>query len=139
VSREAASTLERRRRASERGSVFVESVVAAAIVALALVGTLRVVADCAARDHAVEERRAAVLIAQSELDAVGSEIPLAPGRTSGLAGDLVWRVATYRYTESGVPGPAGIPWRVVVTVGPRAGGRDLARLESLRLGPAPQL
>jgi general secretion pathway protein I len=139
VRRDAASTQGGRRRARDRGSVFIESVVAAAIVAMALVGTLRVIADSAARDHAVEDRRAAVLIAQSELDAVGSEIPLAEGQSAGVAGDLVWRVATAPYTEAGDPGPAGIPWRVVVTVSPRAGGRVLARLESLRLGPAPRL
>lgn len=124
-----------RRRAGESGSVFVESIIAAAIVAMALATTFRVIADSAARDRAIEARRAALLVAQSELDAVGSEIPLVPGRTAGVAGDMVWRVAVFPYPEGGEANAVGILWRVAVTVGPRAGGPDLATLESLRLGP----
>ena len=118
----------------ERGSVFVESIIAAAIVAMALGATFRVVADSSARDRGLEARRTALLIAQSELDAVGAEIPVTPGRTAGIAGDMVWRVEIAQYPNGGDVNATGALFRVVVGVRPRNGGPELAVLQSLRLG-----
>ena len=118
----------------ERGSVFVESIIASAIVAMALGATFRVIADSSARDRGIEARRTALLVAQSELDAVGAEIPVAPGRTAGIAGDMVWRVEIAQYPNGGDANPAGALFRVVVGVRPRSGGPELAVLQSLRLG-----
>jgi hypothetical protein len=128
-------TLPRRRASAETGSAFVESIVAAAIVALALGSTFRVIADGAARDRAVEARRAALLVAQSELAAVGADIPLAPGDTSGQTGDLAWRVDISPYAEGDEQNPAGELLHVAVSVWPREGGSSLITLQSLRLGP----
>jgi hypothetical protein len=114
--------------------VFVESIIAAAIVAMALGGTFQVISDSAARDRAGEARRVALLTAQSEIAAVGSEIPLQPGQTAGLAGDLVWRVSVSPYADGVDDSAAGGLWRVMVSVGPRDGGAELAHLETLRLG-----
>jgi hypothetical protein len=125
----------RRPGAGERGAMFVEAMLAAAIVAVALGATLRVVADSAQRTRAVEARRAAVLVAQSELDGVASVIPLQPGRTVGVAGDLVWEVNVAPYVEGGDATDAGGLWRVAVGVRQRAGGPDLVTLQTLRLGP----
>jgi len=96
----------------------------------------QVIGDSAARDRAVTARRMALLIAQSELDAVGAAIPVAPGQSSGVAGDLVWRVEIAPYEEGGDADQAGALYRVVVGVRPRAGGPDLVTLRSLRLGAA---
>ena len=123
------------RSGSDAGSVFVESIIAAAIVAMALGATFQVIADGANRDQAVESRRAALLIAQSELAAVGSEIPLTSGQTAGLAGDMVWRVEVSPYADGVDDSAAGALWRVAVSVQRRGGGADLAHLDSLRLGP----
>ncbi|MDB5481955.1 MAG: hypothetical protein JWO83_3008 [Caulobacteraceae bacterium] len=123
-----------RRARAETGSAFVESIVAAAIVALALGATFRVVADGAARDRGAEARRAALLVAQSELAAVGADIPLAPGNTSGESGDLAWRVDISPYAENDEKNPAGELLRVAVSVRPREGGSSLVTLQSLRLG-----
>ncbi len=122
-------------RGSDAGSVFVESIIAAAIVAMALGATFQVIADGANRDQAVESRRTALLIAQSELAAVGSEIPLRSGQSAGLAGDMVWRVEVSPYADGVDDSAAGALWRVAVSVQRRGGGVDLARLDSLRLGP----
>ncbi len=125
----------RRPAAGDTGSVFVESVIAAAIVAMALGATFRVIADSARRDRGVETRRAALLVAQSELAAVGSEIPLQPGDDSGLAGDLAWRVEISPYGDGVESRTVGGLWRIAVTVRPRDRDGDLVRLETLRLGP----
>lgn len=127
----------RRRRggaSADAGSVFVESVIAAAIVAMVLAATLRTIADSAARERAIEARSTAMQIAQSEIAAVGSEIPLAAGETSGVVGAQVWRVRISPYEEAGGDSAAGPLWRVAVSVQARGGGGDLARLETLRLG-----
>lgn len=128
----------RRRRnftATDAGSAFVESIIAAAIVAMALGATYRVIADSAARDRATEARRTALLIAQSELASVGADIPLAPGDTSGQSGDMTWRVEISPYGAGEDKNAAGELLRVAVSVGPQAGGPDLVTLQSLRLGP----
>jgi len=118
----------------DAGSVFVESIIAAAIVAMALGATYRVIADSAGRDRGVEQRRAALLVAQSELAAVGSEIPLESGQHAGLSGDILWRVDVTPYSD-GVAAAMGGLWRVAVSVRPRDAEVDSVRLETLRLGP----
>jgi hypothetical protein len=122
------------RRPGENGSQFVDSVVAAAIVAMALGFMLQVVADGAARDRGFETRRAALLLAQSELADVGADIPLAAGHSAGVAGDLAWRVDVTPYSGATPSNPAGALMEVTVGVAPRAGGPALATLRTLRLG-----
>ena len=121
----------------DSGAVFVEAIVASAIVAMILAATFRVIADSAARDRMAEARRSALLVAQSELAAVGADIPLAEGRTAGLAGDLLWRVDIAPAGQLGDDNTAGALWRVAVSVRPRAGGVPLIVLRSLRLGANP--
>jgi hypothetical protein len=118
----------------ERGSGFVDAIVASAIVALALSAAFRVIAETAGRERGVDSRRSALLVAQSELDAVGSAIPLEAGQRAGIVDDMIWRVEVSPYLDAGGSNAAGGLWRVVVAVRPRAGGRDLVTLESLRLG-----
>jgi hypothetical protein len=120
--------------AADGGSSFVESIVAAAIVAMALGATFRVVADGAARDRAAEARRTALLIAQSEMAAVGADIPLVPGDATGQFGDMAWRVEISPYGENEDKNAVGALLRVAVSVRPRDGGPNLVTLQSLRLG-----
>jgi hypothetical protein len=49
---------------------------------------------------------------------------------------MVWRVEISPYADGVDASAAGGLWEVAVSVRPRAGGADLARLQSLRLGPA---
>jgi hypothetical protein len=117
----------------DAGSAFVETILAAAIVAMALGGMYQVIGDGAARSRGVEARRAALLIAESELAAVGAEIPLQPGQAAGLAGDMIWRVDISPYSAGGDT-TVGALLKVAVSVAPRAGGPSLVTLQSLRLG-----
>ncbi|MEO8926864.1 MAG: hypothetical protein ABI306_06840 [Caulobacteraceae bacterium] len=124
--------LKSRRR--DGGAVFVEALVATAIVAAILAATFKTIGESAARERMIESRRLALLVARSELAAVGAEIPLAPGESAGFAGDMVWRVEISSYDAAGGPNSAGALMRVQVSVRPRAGGADLITLSSLRLG-----
>ena len=117
------------------GDVFIEALVATAIVAMILAATFRVITDGAARERMTEGRRLALLVAKSELAAVGADIPLAPGESAGFAGDQVWRVDISPYAAAGAANSAGALMRVQVAVRSRAGGGDLVVLDSLRLAP----
>lgn len=119
--------------ARDSGSVFLDTMVAAAIVALTLGVMFRTISDSAARQRTIEGRRTAYLVAQSELASVGSAIPLAPGVTNGADGALTWSVDIEPFDDGVASAQAGRLWSVEVTVGP-PGGRRLARLRSLRLG-----
>jgi hypothetical protein len=120
---------------NDTGSVFIESMVAAAIVALSLAAMYRVIEDGAMRDRAVNAKQNALLIAQSELAAVGSAIPLAQGMTGGIEGPYAWRV-DISPTEAGSPASsAGSLLQVSVSVRPVDGGNAIVTLNSLALSP----
>lgn len=122
-----------RRPDHDAGSVLVEALVATAIVAMVLVGVWRVVADSAARHHGVEARRYALLIARSQLAAVGSATPLAAGSAEGREGENPWQV---QMTPCGPGGSsAGVLYCVAVSVYGPDGGPPLVTLNSRRLAP----
>jgi general secretion pathway protein I len=109
--------------------------VAAAIVAMTLGSVLHAVSEGAARARALEARREALLVARSELAAVGSSIPLRPGQTTGATGALDWRVMVAAY-GGGETSAVGQVWEVAVFVREPTGGADLVSLRTLRAGPA---
>jgi type II secretory pathway pseudopilin PulG len=119
----------------DAGDIFVESMVAAAIVAMIMVATFRVVTDAATHARMNEQRRVALLVAKSELAEVGSQIPIASGDSSGVSGDMVWRVQVSPYSDESGASTVGALWRVDVSVRSRLERRDLIRLRTLRLGP----
>jgi hypothetical protein len=121
---------------NDSGSVFIESMVAAAIVALSLAAMYRVIEDGAMRDRAVNEKQTALLIAESELAAVGSGIPLAHGMTSGTEGPYAWRVdISPSGAGSGNPSIAGPLWQVTVSVRALDSENAIVTLNSLSLSP----
>jgi type II secretory pathway pseudopilin PulG len=119
----------------EEGSVLVEALIAAAIVAMVLVAVFQIAADSAARRHGVETRRHALLIAQSQLAAVGSTVPLAPGAVQGRDGDEVWRIDMQPCNAGQGASAAGRLFCVDVSVRPAEGGAPWASLSSRRLAP----
>ncbi len=120
---------------NDSGSVFIESMVAAAIVALSLAGMYRVIEDGAMRNRAVNEKQNAILIAQSELAAVGAAIPLAPGMTDGTEGPYAWRIDISPSDAASPASNAGPLWQVTVSVRALDGGNAIVTLHSLALAP----
>jgi type II secretory pathway pseudopilin PulG len=109
----------------ETGSVLIEAMVSAAIIAMTLIAMYTSIITSAAHNRMAEARRTAMMIAQSELAAVGTLIPTAPGTTEGTAGDFYWRVDISPYQQPGqgpqptlgqVPNPTGTLCLVTVTV-----------------------
>lgn len=126
-------------RRGESGSALVEAMIGAAIVATTLASMYAAIYESAARNRMAEERRTAMMIAQSELAAVGSIIPAAPGITEGTEGDFYWRVDIAPFggnTQPAAfgtpPSPVGILCIVKVTVADQRRA-PLANLTSLTL------
>jgi hypothetical protein len=84
----------------ENGSALVEAMVGAAIIAITLASMYAAILESAARNRMAEQRRIAMLIAQSALDTVGPLIPATPGVSEGAAGDYYWRVDIEPYGTS---------------------------------------
>jgi len=119
---------------SDSGSVFVESMIAAAIVAMSLGAMYRAIEDGAHRLHKLDDKQNALMVAQSELAAVGSTIPLAAGMTGGTDGPYAWRVDIEPYNGASEASTAGDVWRVSVSVRSLDGGNGLVSLDSLTVG-----
>jgi general secretion pathway protein I len=123
----------RDRQTTEQGSVLVEAMVAVAVIAMMLAVTYRAVGDSVLRSRAAEASRTAMMIAQSRLATVGSEIPLEPGETTGVDGDFAWRIRIAPETED--PSTMGHLLSVTASVRDRKAAADRAVLRTLRVGP----
>jgi hypothetical protein len=128
-----------KRGCGEQGSVLVEAMVGSAIIAITLLGMYEAIVTSASHNRMAEDRRNAIMIAQSELAAVGTIIPSLPGTTEGTQGDFYWRVdiAPYGQDESTpqlgrVANQTGTLCLVTVTVADRK-RRPLSVLHTLTL------
>lgn len=116
---------------ADRGSMFIDAMVAVAVMALVLAVGYRAIGESALRVRAANASAQAMLIARSRMASIGADVPLTAGVTQGNDNGFDWRI-----TVSPQPAPAsatGDLWRTQVTV--ERGGTRLAALESLRLGP----
>ncbi|MFZ0267903.1 hypothetical protein [Caulobacter sp.] len=116
----------------EEGSILVEALVAAALVALILTAAFRVMADSAMRQRGIEDRRTALMVARSQLTAVGAALPATPGRIGGVDGDYVWSLKVEDCPEDG-ESAAGALRCATVSVRRTDGERPLVTLASRRL------
>lgn len=119
----------------DEGSVLVEALAATAIVAMILLATFQATADSAVRRRTLEQRRDALLIAQSELATAGSVLPLVAGAVEGREGDDIWRVEMQPCGAGQGAGAAGRLFCVTVAVRAAVDGAPLASLASRRLAP----
>jgi general secretion pathway protein I len=119
----------------DNGSVLIETMVASVIVALMLAAMYSAIADSARANAHATEKRTALMIAQSELAAVGSALPLSPGVTGGVQGPYAWRVEIEPYAAAEGPSDAGPLWEVTVSVRTTDSKADLVTLRSLEIGP----
>ncbi len=112
-----------------RGYILVESLVALAVLTLVLGAVLVTVGQSAARNRAALETRRALIVARSELAAVGNDIPAQPGTRTGKSDAMAWRVVI---DPAAAPGPLGQLARITVAVGPDA-AHPRVTLTELRL------
>lgn len=118
--------------AGQEGFSLIEALIALAIIA-AMTGALveTMTADAHAR-FAVQQRREALLYAQSALDRARGGERVDFGRSQGLGSELTWHIAREPYEQNAVPFAATRLEQLTVTVDD-AGGHALARLATVRV------
>ncbi|MDT7933691.1 MAG: type II secretion system protein [Sphingomonadaceae bacterium] len=117
-------------RRRERGFVLLEALVATAIVGLVLAASFETAATASAAARRSAETRGALMVAQSQLAAAGSAIPLAPGSVTGETGPYRWSVTM----ESA---PAASPAMAVTVEAGTAARPRLVTLATLKLPGGP--
>lgn len=116
-------------RRRESGSALLEALVGTAIIAMTVATMYRAVIETAARNQMADQKRTALLVAQSELAAIGTLVPLEPGVSAGTQAGMNWRL------EIGPLGSntnVGQLWQITVSVR-KPGGRDLIRIDTVKL------
>jgi prepilin-type N-terminal cleavage/methylation domain-containing protein len=121
--------------ASERGFTLPEALVASAIVAAMLGVTLNVVQNNARAARINEERRAALLVAQSQIAIAEVAVPGRFETREGRSGTIGWalRIEPYR---SALASPALD--RITVSAGQSPSGQPLVELTTLRVARVQQ-
>lgn len=116
---------------SERGFALAETLVAAAIIATMLGVTFQTIESGARQARQIEDRRQAMLVAQSQLTAVGAAQSTSFGETSGLTSGIRWRLTVQPY-RANEPSGARLE-QVSVTAGLASDKRDLVVLRTVRV------
>lgn len=120
----------RRHRHGERGFTLPEALVASAIVAAMLGVTLGVVQNNARAARINEERRAALLVAQSQLAVAEVAVPGRFAQREGTSGAIRWAIRIEPY-RGALASPALD--RITVTAGEGPSGKPLVELSTLRV------
>lgn len=116
----------------ERGFALLETLVAVGVIAMVMGMTFRTVSANAQAARMMADRRAAVLIAQSALEAASGSASDVSLERGGRERGLRWEVTVEPY--GGEARDSGVPLqRVTVTVESEASRRPLVRLGTLRL------
>lgn len=119
---------------SDKGSALVEALIGAGIIALTLGTMYATTIESASRNRIAEDKRMALLIAQSELASVGPVLAIQPGVTSGVEAGYAWHIEIEPFTARSDTASAGQLWRVTVTVG-NSRKANLVTLATLALAP----
>lgn len=122
-------------RRSRAGSVLIDAMIALAILALVLAGVAQVTRDSRARHRDIETRRAALMVARSQLAGLGFSTSLAGGAVTGEQDGFMWRLDTESCADAESDSAAGRLYCVTVTVRPQDAARPVVVLASRRLAP----
>ena len=122
---------QQRGRRPENGFALIETLIATAIIAGMLGAVFQVIETGARQTRAVENRRLAILVAQSQLAAVGAAQNNSFGETKGVTGGIRWRIKVS--PRRGNANSAARLEDVLVTTGMDNDGRDLFVLRTVRV------
>lgn len=98
-----------------------ETLIACAIVAVMLGATYQAMSTTVSATTRLLAQRRALMVAESVVARVGSDIALAPGTVEGGTDGLAWRVEVERYRGDGA-GPNDDPALMLVSVSVGSGG-----------------
>ena len=118
-------------RKDQQGFALVETLVATAIIAGMLGVTFQTVQSGARQTRMIEDRRRAMLVAESQLQAVGAGQSSSFGETRGLTSGVRWRLTLRPYRADQ---PSDAPLQLVsVSAGLEGEQRDLIILKTIRV------
>lgn len=120
-----------RRSKREQGFTLPEALVASAVVAAMLGVTLNVVQNNARAARVNEERRAALLVAQSQLAVAEVAVPGRFATREGRSGTISWQMRIEPY-RGALASP--VLDQITVTAGTGPSGQPLVELMTLRVG-----
>jgi type II secretory pathway pseudopilin PulG len=115
----------------ESGFALAETLVATAIIAAMLGVTFQSIEASARQTRLVEDRRQAMLVAQSQLTAVGSAQSTSFGETNGVTNGILWRLSVKPY-RADQPSGARLE-EVSIIAGLAKDKRDLVVLKTIRV------
>lgn len=116
---------------AEDGFALAETLVSAAIIAAMLGVTFQSITASAQQSRMIEQRRLALLVAQSQIAVADAATETSFGETRGQTGGISWRVTITPYpafTDASVPLEL-----ITVSTGDGVKGASLITLKSLRI------
>jgi type II secretory pathway pseudopilin PulG len=116
----------------QRGFAFAETLIAVAIIAAMLGVAFQVMTATNRASVSAQDRRLAVLLAQSLLDQVGTSIAVQPGDLGGRTDGFDWAVAIVPWRERDAASTGAPLFQVTVTVAPSQRSAGRVTLASLR-------
>lgn len=121
-------------RTSDAGFGIIEAIVALAIISFALPALYKAMAGAYKAEGRMKVHEAALVLARSQLDAVGSDGTIQPGTFSGTyENGLPWQLTVSALSDNGSTGPAkSRPYWIVLEAYDRGGVR-LLRFQTAKL------
>ncbi len=116
----------------DSGSVLIETVIAAAIMAMILGTGFSAIANSLNRSRTVEDQQRAILVAQSQIALLGPVVSANYGQRNGTDADLVWQVTISPYVSDAASASETALVQVTVEVFKGDPPKKLTQLRSLR-------
>ncbi|MCP3868262.1 MAG: prepilin-type N-terminal cleavage/methylation domain-containing protein [Gammaproteobacteria bacterium] len=85
---------------TERGFSLIEVLVSFVLLSMALTVILQIFSTNLRNVDAARKQTHAMVIAESKFAALGTEIPIEPGETTGESGDFSWQLSISPYTPA---------------------------------------
>ncbi len=119
------------RQTNENGFALAETLVSAAIIAAMLGVTFQSITISAQQSRMIEQRRLALLVAQSQIAVSDAVTSTSFGEARGVTVGINWRVSVTPYQGAT---PSSVPIELVtVSAGNGTGGASLITLKTLRI------
>ena len=120
-------------RSHEQGSALLEVIIAMAIVSIALGTFYRTSGEAFRAASRVQTLQATIVVARSQLDALGSDGSLEPGTSTGVyQNGARWRLSVADLSNRSQDANALRPYWITLTAQDRSGGQTI-KLETARI------
>jgi type II secretory pathway pseudopilin PulG len=123
-------------RYADSGSVLIETVIAAGIMAMILGTGFSAIASSLKRSRTLEDQQRAILVAQSQMALIDHVVSGNYGQRNGIDTDLAWQVTIEPYVNEAASASDLSLVQVTVDVFKGDSSKRLTQLRSLRIAGA---